>query len=168
MAKGLKQSEIEHSQVRLIDKTAGSFSPDLWVQKPAFPITVHEAQMLAELPRNNSRKPLDGATWAAIGGLTASLPSTAHSASDISWAASFSLSIDALTDFAVTLFFLTFLGAIAIFRLTSRDERSTKTSEDYLKELLDQQANDRAKLNELKNNKSISSMHTVLPLKKSR
>ena len=82
-------------------------------------LTRDRAEKLATLPRGR----LDEFTWAAISGLVASAPGTAHTIATLRESkTTFSLSLPQATDFAVTLVFLVLLS-VAIFskhnRLTS-------------------------------------------------
>jgi hypothetical protein len=80
-------------------------------------LTRDRAERLATLRRGW----FDEFTWAAIGGLTASLPSSVHSFIDVRALANFSLSLPQATDFGVTLVFLT----MTIVALISRKRGMT-------------------------------------------
>ena len=76
-----------------------------------------------ELPRDRAEKlatlrrgKLDEFTWAAMGGLAASLPRTASSIADVIAQKTFSLSLPQFTDFVVTIIFLTLCGVAALSR----------------------------------------------------
>jgi hypothetical protein len=85
-------------------------------------LTRERAEKLATLRRGR----FDEFTWAAIGGLAASLPSTAHSYTEVRTLAVFSLSLPQAVDFGVTLVFLT----MVIVALVSR--KRGMTSMQYL------------------------------------
>jgi hypothetical protein len=76
------------------------------------------------------RGPLDEFTWAALTGLGASLPSTAHSAAEIYAATTFSLSLPQSIDFGVTLIFFTLL-MVAIFSRRNRGMTSVQYLEHH-------------------------------------